>query len=369
MQYVWIGRVSTLLPPSLKMMSVRFLKAMLSCVCLALIGSSAAVCVHGDARVAVRQGQAEFVSVAKFQERERDRSLWEEMLAMERRLQRFREEGDVEEFGRCAEEWLEFWERCRVEGVMAEFERKLEWSEASGGKEGWERDVYAAMRGRVGEVERCWLVYRDAELAMFRFFLGPDSPESRARTVARKGMLTMQFAKCWYQLARHSAWCAGELPVLPDYWEEEVDPLMRRMKVVKDGGRLSEQRVASALVPEFWRVKMDFYVRMVEEAQQFRVFDVVEGRQFSKEEAVRLNQLFAVSQRAWEDYLLAVQVAVEPIGYFSGSATGMAVDAVTSWMIQQRARTILLYLGVVEEEEAGDADFLSGGWGEVVPVE
>ena len=368
MQYAWIGRVSTLLPPSLKMMSVRFLKAMLSCVCLALIGSSAAVCVHGDARVAVRQGQAEFVPVAKFQESERDRSLWEEMLAMERRLQRFREEGDVEEFGRCAEEWLEFWERCRVEGVMAEFERKLEWSEASGGKEGWERDVYAAMRGRVGEVERCWLVYRDAELAMFRFFLGPDSPESRARTVARKGMLTMQFAKCWYQLARHSAWCVGELPVLPDYWEEE-DPLMRRMKVVKDGGRLPEQRVASALVPEFWRVKMDYYVRMVEEAQQFRVFDVVEGRQFSKEDAVRLNQLFAVSQRAWEDYLLAVQEAVEPIGYFSGSATGMAVDAVTSWMIQQRARTILLYLGAVEEEEAGDADFLSGGWGEVVPVE
>lgn len=84
------------------MMSVRFLKAMLSCVCLALIGSSAAVCVHGDARVAVRQGQAEFVPVAKFQERERDRSLWEEMLAMERRLQRFREEGDVEECGGVA---------------------------------------------------------------------------------------------------------------------------------------------------------------------------------------------------------------------------------------------------------------------------
>lgn len=350
-------------------MSVHFLKAMLSCACLAMIGSSDAVCVHGHACVAVRQGPAQFVPIAKYQESVRIRSLWEESLALERRLQRVQEEGDVEEFGRCAQEWLDFWERYRVEGVMAEFERRLEWSEVSGKQEGWEKDIYDAIRGRVGEMERCWLVYRDAELALFRLFLGPDSPENRARVVARQGMLTMQFTKCWYQMARHSAWCVGDLSELPDYWDEEGDPLMLRVKGVMDGGRLPEKRMASALVPEFWRVKMDFYARMFEEARQFPVFDVVEGVHLSKEDAVRMNQLFAVSQRAWEDYLLAVQEAVEPIGYFSGSATGMVVDDVTSWMIQQRARTILLYLDAVEEEEVGDADFLSDGWGEVAPVE
>ncbi len=353
-------------------MSVLFLKAMLSFACMVMTGSSDAMCVHGDARVAVRQGQEEFVPVAKFQERERDRSLWEEMLAMERRLQRAREEGDADGFGRCAEEWLEFWEKYRVEGVMEEFERKLEWSEASGSKEEWERHVYAAMRGRVGEVERCWLVYRDAETDLFRFFLGADSPENRARTVARKGMLTMQFAKCWYQMARHSLWCSGELPVLDDYWAEADDPLLGGARDVQADGRLPEQRMASAFVPAYWRMKMNWFVRLFGESRRFPLFDVfaLGGEvSFSVEKVARIKYLFAISQKAWEAYLRAVQDAVEPSGYFSGTATGMEIDAVTSWMVQQRIRTILLYFEAVEEEGAGDVDFLSGGWGDFVPVE
>lgn len=120
---------------------------------------------------------------------------------------------------------------------------------------------------------------------------------------------------------------------------------------------------------------MDFYVRMFGDAPKYPVRDVFglgslgsDGRR-SEEDRGRMTRLFDAAQKAWEEYLASVREAVEPTGYFSGSHTGAMQNAVESWLLQQRAYTILLYFEAVEEEGAGDVDFLSGGWGDVVPVE
>lgn len=199
-------------------MNFSFLKAGLPCVVFIITGSAAAVCGYGRIHFAMQPESVQAVASETCGEEGWHRMMGKEMRALDRRRKKAQEGDDPAEFRRCSDEWLAFWDRYRVDGVVEEFDRKVALQAARDGQEGWEKDVYGAVQWKTGEMMRCWEVYRDAELELYRCYLGSDTQENQARMVARRGMLTMQFVKCWYQVARYSLWCVGDFPKLPDYW-------------------------------------------------------------------------------------------------------------------------------------------------------